>query len=212
MKSVTWRVGLAAAATVVLTGGPAQAGPVLEFGSSAQQIDAGDTTFGWSFTTTQAITVTALDAYDPAGYGTVRLYDGSLHTLASATLTTADAREGSPIPFYTQAITPVSLAANHTYYIVQDITAFVTFFNAYTDSPRTGSLIVYDGALSARGAGQTPTSDSEYHGALGNGVFGPNFDVASPTGVPEPVTLAPAVLAALAGAGIAWRKRRRSAV
>jgi hypothetical protein len=84
MRITTWRVGLAAAATVVLTGGTARAGPVLEFSSSAQQIVVADSTFGWSFTTKQAINVTALDAYDPAGYGTVRLYDGNGTVLARA--------------------------------------------------------------------------------------------------------------------------------
>jgi MYXO-CTERM domain-containing protein len=38
-------------------------------------------------------------------------------------------------------------------------------------------------------------------------------DITAPnvSGVPEPATLAPAVLAALAGVGLAWRKRRRAA-
>jgi hypothetical protein len=38
-------------------------------------------------------------------------------------------------------------------------------------------------------------------------------DITAPgaNAVPEPATLAPAVLAALAAAGIAWRKRRRVA-
>jgi hypothetical protein len=47
-------------------------------------------------------------------------------------------------------------------------------------------------------------------GDFGDLAFSLSF-TGSTAAVPEPATLAPAVLAALAGAGLAWRKRRRTA-
>jgi len=69
-----------------------------------------DASAGWSLKTNQAITVAALDAFDPTGNGTagaVRLYNASGTVLASATVTTSDPKEGSPISFYSHAISPV---------------------------------------------------------------------------------------------------------
>jgi hypothetical protein len=98
---------------------PAAATPVLEFSSgppTGVPPSAGQAlTGGWSFTTNRAITITALDALDPTGDGTagaVRLYDGNGNVLASATVTTSDPQEGSPILFYSHAIAPVTLAAD----------------------------------------------------------------------------------------------------
>jgi hypothetical protein len=56
------------------------------------------------------------------------------------------------------------------------------------------------------------TVEDKSYGAIGGHYFGPNFDIAPTAAVPEPATLAPAVLAALAGAGYSSRKRRRPAV
>ena len=69
-----------------------------------------------SFTTNQAITVVALDAYAVNAAGNqVRLYDSTGTTLASATVLPTDPIEGSPTQFFSHAITPLSLAAGRTY-------------------------------------------------------------------------------------------------
>jgi hypothetical protein len=43
--------------------------------------------------------------------------------LASATVTNSDPSGGSPVSFFSHAIPAISLAANATYYIVQDFAA-----------------------------------------------------------------------------------------
>jgi hypothetical protein len=185
---------VAVAATVLVTvgsAGVAWAGPVLEYTGAISPLSAGDQSFGWSFTTNQAITVNALDALDPTGSGaagTVRLYDGSGTVLASVKVTTSDPQEGSPISFYTQSISPVLLAANAIYYIVEDTSANVTTFDVRVTSLTTDPAITYDGLVAANGQGQNPTSANGY-GSLNSGIFGPNFDI-GPTAVPEPNSLA----------------------
>ena len=83
-----------------------------------------DFSAGWEFTTNQAIAVNALDAYDPTGTGSVRLYNSVGTVLASATVTASDPTEGTPILFYSHAIAPVTLAANTSYFIAQDFAPF----------------------------------------------------------------------------------------
>jgi uncharacterized protein DUF4082/PEP-CTERM motif-containing protein len=212
MRRLIRRSMLAVAVLKLMAGGVAQADLVLEFNPTiGPQLVSGDTTGGWSFTTTQAIIVTALDVYDPTGYGNVRLYDGSGHILASATLTTADAREGSPIPFYTQAVTPVTLAANQTYYVAEDILANTTQFYVRTGTPTTSPLITYGANVVHRGAGGSPTTDEEFGGSLNPGFFGPNFDAvaAGANAVPEPSTAVVAVLGAVAFLAYGWSRNRR---
>ena len=107
MNRLKWM--LMAATFSLLAAGSAFAdsvGPVIEF-DPANATKFGfvpDVTAGWSFTTNSAITVTALDAFDPTGTGLVRLYDASGDILASANLSTSDPVEGSPTPFYTQPV------------------------------------------------------------------------------------------------------------
>ena len=165
---------------------------------------------GWSFTTTQAITVSALDAWT-GGTGqtsyNVRLYNAAGTTLASATVLNTDPIEGAPSTFYKHAITPVALAASTTYYIAMDQ---VNGFMAENVSGLTTSpLINYTGEVyQAFGSGTNPTTDGT-GGALNPGLFGPNFD-ATPTAVPEPGSM---ILLGLAAGGVgftAWLRRRRA--
>jgi hypothetical protein len=139
----------------------------------------------------------------------VRLYDGGGNILASATLNTGDAQEGSPIPFYTQAITPVSLAAGQTYYIAQDTQDSTTEFYGSTDGPSTSPLITYGSGVSGFNNGSTPTSDN-FGGQVYPSYFGPNFDASPATAVttPEPATLASALTATAFGLAYAWRRKR----
>jgi hypothetical protein len=206
-----------AAAVGALAGGVARADLVLEFNTGIAALSAGDDTFGWKFTTNQAIIVTALDVFDPTGSvevvpgtGNVRLYNGSGTILAHATVTASDPLEGSPVPFHSHAITPVTLAANQTYYIAQGIRANTTQFYVRTSTPTTSPLITYNGEVatsSGIGMSATPTSDA-FGGGLSPGIFGPNFDAVAAQVVPEPSTMLQAAIASLLGLGYAWRRRQ----
>ena len=95
-----------------------------------------DFTAGWTFTTNQAITLTALDAFLGGAASTqVRLYDTSNNLLASGTVTSADPTvAGGAITYNELAIAPVSLAANTTYFIVEDVAASAATFSLSTTS------------------------------------------------------------------------------
>ena len=134
----------------------------------------------------------------------VRIYDGSGNVLASTTVLTTDPIVGSSQLFYSQAITPVTLSANTTYYIAEDGAQ-----NAYygASGKTTDPSISYGTGVSATSAGATPTSDAIGLGT--NSYFGPNFEVAS---VPEPSSM---ILLGLTFGLIgctAWMRRQRGAV
>ena len=73
-----------------------------------------DLTIGFSFSTNRAITIDALELYDPvAGGYNVRLYDGNGVVIISTTISSAD-QQGAAFnghSFFYHAITPTSLAA-----------------------------------------------------------------------------------------------------
>ncbi len=138
----------------------------------------------------------------------MRLYNASGTVLASATVTFSDKQEGSPAAFYSQAISPVSLAADTTYYIAQDFSAFSnSAFSTHLDFLVTGlttdAAITFDGEVAAVGLGTNPTTDAT-GGGYNPAFFGPNFDIA----VPEPSTLL-LLAAGLGGLSMLRSKRVR---
>jgi hypothetical protein len=194
----TLAIGMAATA-------PAQAAPILEFSGGGLAPVASDASLGWSFTTNQSFNVVALDAFDPTGLhgtvGQVRLYDSIGNVLASALVTASDPIVGGPTPFYSHAITPVSLAANSTYYIVEDM-SFTTQLWFSVSGLTTDSAITYAGAVDAAGQGNNPVTD--LNGQIyAPSYFGPNFDI----DVPEPATWA-MFLMGLGGIGFMMRRSR----
>ncbi len=184
---------------------------------------SGNFAYGYSFTTTQALSITALGDYAPHAGGTaVRLYDGTGHTFASATVPPSSGFTGgsfSLVPdggtstdtFFTFApITPVTLAPG-TYFIAADVVPNDSLLYNAT-ALMTAAGVNYGGVIDGA-SGTKPTSDTAgVSSFVGKGFFGPDFASSVPTPpppVPEPSTLA---LLALGGGALAgwrrWRKRR----
>jgi hypothetical protein len=134
----------------------------------------------------------------------VRLYNAGGTVLASAKVTTSDPQEGSPISFYSHAITPVLLAANTAYFIAEDIASVSTLAYIAATGLTTNPPITYHGGVSALGQGQNPTTDAL--GGINPAYFGPNFD-ATLAAVPEPASLTLLAMG-LAGLGMVLRTRR----
>jgi hypothetical protein len=204
MKSALRR-SIVTAAVQGLMGAPARADLALEYTSGSSYANLGDAAFGWSFTTTQAITVDALGALDGGSGNSVRLYDSTGTTLAQAVVSNSDPTEGVPIPFHFVSISPVTLQAKQTYFFVEDFISLVTGFNAGVSGLMTDPAIVYGDSVEGN-YGTNPTTDAVPF--FDPGVFGPNFEICTASAVPEPSTVAPCLTALVGGLCYAWRRRR----
>jgi hypothetical protein len=216
MKKTLLASAAVAALTTIGGSGPAWAAVLaLEFKALNTGTPGFDASAGWSFTTTERITVSALDAFDPTGNGTagtVRLYNASGTVLASAKVTTSDPKEGSPIMFFSAKLSkPLVLATKTTYFIAEDL-GTATTANGNVSGLTTATGITYDGEVAAMGQGKNPTTDAT-GGMFSPGIFGPNFDVAAVgAAVPEPSTWA-MMLLGFGGLGFAgYRASRRTTV
>jgi hypothetical protein len=205
---LTALVGLLAAA-------PANAGPILGTLTPSPGPgnvilnETGDTiSLGWSFTTgPSAVRVSALDAFFLNGQTSagVRLYDASAATLASATVTTSDPTETNGLTWNSHLITPITLSANTTYYIAEDIALHSEAY-IQTTTPTMGLGMTYGGGVSAF-LSTNPTSDQLFSGAYEPSFFGPNFDAtAVATAAPEPASLTLLGLGVAGLAGYGWRR------
>lgn len=136
----------------------------------------------------------------------VRLFDASGTTLASATVSKSDPVEtAGSVSYYTHVISSVTLAANTTYYIVQDASSTAAYDANVTSVAMAGGL-TYGAGVAAAGTGQNPTSDSLGGSSFANKYFGPNFNIRA---VPEPSALVQLSLAGAIALGLSWRKIRR---
>jgi hypothetical protein len=179
---------------LVLASPNANASPVIAFTGGDDDNVTGNSSLGYEFLTGQAITVTALDVLDASALGfssydnpgQVRLYDAGGDLLASATLATSDPTEvAGAFTFYTASITPVELAADTDYFIVEDTAANddLLINSASGFSGQYGVSFVT--GVGQSGFGNDPTSNVGISGLAEDGYITGNFD-ASPTAAPEP--------------------------
>ena len=205
--SNTPRQFVLAVAFGILATEAAHAGPVFEF-TSTGTLSASDASLGFSFTTNQAISVVALDAYGVNAAGSqVRLYNAAGTTLASATVLPTDPIEGSPTSFFSHAITPLSLMAGQTYYIAEDYASGdprPLFDARFT---RIDPSVAYGSQVFAFGQGQNPTSNGVPTPFIHDGFFGPNFDIAT---VPEASSLVMGLTAMALGLCRHWRRESQA--
>jgi hypothetical protein len=161
-------------------------------------------TIGWEFTTNEAMTVTALDAFSTLGNGRVYIYNSAGQVLTSANVLSTDPTEGIGVQFFSQSISPVTLAAGTEYFIAEDIFARSTGFFVNATGLATNPAITFDTEIISGTLDSTPTTDA-FGGGYNPGAFGPNFDIAQ---VPEPSSAA--VFGAGLAALVAWRRRTRA--
>ena len=184
----------------------ARADVALEFGNYSLRIDQ-QTTFGWAFTISSPIYVTALGYFD---FGNDGLTDSHQVAIWNST-------GGSPLLMATvPAGTTGSLVDGSRYIAVTPILlpagsyTIGGFSLNFTDSVAIECAIItpapgitYDGARSAQGPSlMFPAGNTQ---GYQNGDFGPNFQFA----VPEPSAYALLAAASVALAGRrAWRRRK----
>lgn len=174
--------------------------------SGGVTLGSGSSTTGWSFQTTQTLYVTALDARVNAISTThlVNLYDSALNILATANVTDADPLVGSPVAFWSHAITPVTLQANTVYYVSESS-------NTSVDNVAYNATLAVDPALVYLGNVFSPSNHALSTAPVSNfpnGFFGANFEF-STTPVPEPSSLGLLSVCALGTiAHVRWRRAR----
>lgn len=156
-------------------------------GSNFQQ---GSYSLGWSFTTLQSVSVSALGFYDDLKNGLTQNHDVGIYDahdctlLASTTVRPSDPLSGF---FRFRQITPVTLAADRTYYI-----AAVTGSEPYAiavSSLQVSSSISFIG-FSIFGNTQSTSTLQCPNGVQSpgfNGDFGPSFQIGG-TGIADIVT------------------------
>ncbi len=188
------------------TAGTAQAVPIRE-GTPAVIVPS-SFTVGWKFHTNTAITITAVDLFDPAG-GFVLIYDENRILLKEAIVSPSDPVVGSPIAYHSHAITPLTLPTGGNFIIVQAFSGSSLPNPAIITDAVTDPAITYLGGVS--GDGFFPTSDLLTLGRFG-GYLAANFELAGTetADVVEPASLS--VMIAGLGGLLAARRRRRAAI
>ncbi len=211
MRTSSFRVWMMSAFIVAALSGGAKAGGLALMNTGGTPTVGPPASMGFAFTTNQSIVVDALaDVIVPGQISStqVRLYDGSQTILAEATVSTTDPHPysipygttGEHLSLYVQAITPVTLAADTTYYIAADTPNSASFISQLVGIT-TDPSITYDHGVNVFGTCNNPLTDS---GGLGPGYLGPDFLIAA-SAVPEPSAL----VLAVAGLTISLARRRK---
>jgi hypothetical protein len=199
------------AAVLALMVGRADADLALTFTRASSSTNSFNDTFGFSFTTTSAVTVAALDYILPgANGGDVRLYNAAGTTLASATVLSTDPTEstgGFTYNVHTLSL-PLALDAKTTYYVAGDLTGGHDNIPIFAQGVTTVTGISYGGGVLQIGSFGNPTTDANV-GSLNPAYFTVNFDLGtSVVSTPEPSTIALAISAIPVGLAV-WARRRK---
>ncbi len=220
-RSSTRRSAAAVAIVVSLAGaaGVARADTLaVTFSGAFPGNNALTDTAGFSFTTTEAITVTSLDAtLGTAASEAVRLYNASGTTLGQAIVTSTDPTESTDgFTYGVQSISPVVLAAKTTYFVAADIEMNHGNVPIIANSVTTETGVTYGtGVLAANSTGSNPTSDAD-HGANNPGYFAADFGftpgVVSSTPLPKSATAGLSLLGLLGLIRLRRRPAGRAAV
>jgi hypothetical protein len=157
----------------------------VEFSGATPGYNSIDESVGYSFTPNTNVMVNALDFINPVGTGgDVRIYDASATTLVSATVLPTDPTESvSGYTYNVHSISPFTLDAGTTYYIVADVPASQDSYPVEATGLLTDPRIDFGTAVAELGSLGNPLTDL-HSGALDPAYLAPNFDL-----VPEPASL-----------------------
>jgi hypothetical protein len=198
-------------ALILATAVSAHAGTIALTGWSGgiEASAGGDQIYGWFFTTSAAISVSALGVFDSGQDGLGLSHDVGIYRTSDQSLllsATLPAGSGSTLldGFRYIAITPYDLPAD-SYVIVMTMVGGIgdrQYINAA--SATTSAPVTYD--LSAFGMSSGGLAYPGFPGVFESGMFGPNFQFDdSPGEIPEPAS----VLLLASGAFVLTFLRRR---
>jgi hypothetical protein len=225
MRTAAWRVGLAVAVLGILTeaAGWAEAGLLVDHSPGTTGANLSGT---WSNSSNSqnfvdtavfgsAVHVTGMDIYTNAGFAqlgataVVRVRSdnggtpGALISQTTETISAVDtvgSQPGDDVRVHVDLAAPLNLAAGTYWFGMSGDNYELGQWGLTGPNAPDDSRMYQYGGLIPEFFTQTNVGDQAFR-LEGDPV----------NAVPEPATLAPAVLAALAGAGYAWRKRRRAA-
>jgi hypothetical protein len=204
------------AALLTLAAGQASADTIaLTFSGGGSGLSAYNTTLGWSFTTSNTITVTALGMWDAGGNGLLFSHDVAIWANGGALLMSGTVQSGTADPLtsgfrFNSSLTGTTTLTPGTYVI-----------GGVLAGPPVGDLIA-ENATASTASGIVRLQDR--YGTLSNvlirpdinygpqeaGYFGPNFLFVNAVVTPEPGTVALFALGGLGLAGGVIRRRRKA--
>jgi hypothetical protein len=172
-----------------------------------------DQIYGWEFTLSSSVNVTALGVYDFAGASglsishDVGIYDASTQALLTSATVPAGTAGFLDSGFrYVSLGSPFTLAAGEYVEAMTMPQGNTDYQYIQVSSETTASPVTYVNSAFGNTSGSTlvfPTGIGDF----APGIFGPNFQFAGAT-VPEPSTLAMAIVPVVLSLGAMLRRRR----
>jgi hypothetical protein len=198
LQMVTFPASDVTADTIALT----------SFTGGSMATSGSDQLYGWQFTLSSSVDVTALGVFDLNGNGLSISHDVGIFRLSDEALLTSATVPAGTAGFldsgfrYTSLGSPFVLSAGE-YVIAMTMPQGNNDFQfIQVTSENTSSPVTYvDSRFGLSSTLAFPTSK----GAFAPGLFGPNFEF---TAVPEPSTLAMAIVPIGVGLGVMLRRRR----
>ena len=198
------------ALSAILFSAPSQAAqPVIAFSTATTQV-LSNFTIGYRFTVgASAITVTQLGVFDKNGDGLLSSHDVGIWDSTGTTLlasgTVASGVAGSlTANFRYVSIANLALSAGTSYLIGSTAGIDEWGFNNYTALVIDPAITVNENRYTAGGALAAPTTNNPAFPFFA----GPNFQYATPGGVPEPGTIALLLASGFSSLGVLARNRR----